>query len=646
MPSVTSSVPSADRIVVANTKGFTGHAMGVGIEDVLAVKALETGIVPPIANVKEVDPDLGHLNLSKGGRVPGDVCTAPRRRVRFADQHVAPAVGRQPRRQPRRGRRARLRLPHRRPGRWVGMAPDVSGYDVISPRGRPSLAPHPRRRAAGGRAPLPPAGSRSPGSRSRSRTGGRAPPPACSDAVAPVAPVAPPLRRLLRRSPPPSARCRDRPAIPWSDVVLGIVAARRAIRPTCWTSNSTSKPTSASTPSNKPKPSPPSATIRHRTRRQPLPARLPDPRLGRRLRPRPRHRPPRTHRRRDPQPAARRTAGGLRRPATRRGRPLRRSGRREGPRRRRRTDRLSARDARPRTRPRSRPRHRHRQTSRNLRRHPRPIRHRTRRQPLPARLPHPRLGRRLRPRPRHRTPRSTRRCNRDRAAGGSDPAGVTWTPPPRDPVVEMVLAIVAAQTGYPPEMLDPELDLEADLGIDTVKQAETFAAIRDEYDIERDDNLSLRDYPTLASVVGFVRDRATGLPAAPTAAATAAPACRPRRGRPLRPVRPPQLSRRSTRSSRRSSPSSPRRPGIRPRCSTPNSTSKPTWASTPSNKPKPSPPSARNTASNATTTSPCATTPPSPRSSASSATAPPDSLCTHRCRDRYRAVRPRRGQTH
>jgi hypothetical protein len=40
------------------------------------------------------------------------------------------------------------------------------------------------------------------------------------------------------------------------------------------------------------------------------------------------------------------------------------------------------------------------------------------------------------------------------------------------------LEIVATQTGYPPDMLDLELDLEADLGIDTVKQAETFAAIR------------------------------------------------------------------------------------------------------------------------------------------------------------------------
>ena len=44
-----------------------------------------------------------------------------------------------------------------------------------------------------------------------------------------------------------------------------------------------------------------------------------------------------------------------------------------------------------------------------------------------------------------------------------------------------VLAIVSGITGYPEDMLDLELDLEADLGIDTVKQAETFAAVRGEY---------------------------------------------------------------------------------------------------------------------------------------------------------------------
>ena len=60
-----------------------------------------------------------------------------------------------------------------------------------------------------------------------------------------------------------------------------------------------------------------------------------------------------------------------------------------------------------------------------------------------------------------------------------------------------MLAVVAEQTGYPSDLLDMDLDLEADLGIDTVKQAEVFASIRETYGIERDDSLKLRDYPTL-----------------------------------------------------------------------------------------------------------------------------------------------------
>jgi NAD(P)-dependent dehydrogenase (short-subunit alcohol dehydrogenase family) len=73
-------------------------------------------------------------------------------------------------------------------------------------------------------------------------------------------------------------------------------------------------------------------------------------------------------------------------------------------------------------------------------------------------------------------------------------------------------------TGYPADLLEPDLDLEADLGVDTVKQAEVFAAVRGQYELERDDNLQLRDFPTLRHVAGWVRDRA-GMGAAPSGAA-------------------------------------------------------------------------------------------------------------------------------
>ncbi len=86
-----------------------------------------------------------------------------------------------------------------------------------------------------------------------------------------------------------------------------------------------------------------------------------------------------------------------------------------------------------------------------------------------------------------------------------------------DAVLAAVTAVVAEMTGYPADLLEPDLDLEADLGVDTVKQAEVFAAVREQYGVERDDNLQLRDFPTLNHVAAWVRDRAE-LGAAPVAA--------------------------------------------------------------------------------------------------------------------------------
>ena len=54
-------------VIVSNTKGFTGHSMGAGLEDAIAVRCLNTGIVPPIANFQEADPELEGITLSKGG---------------------------------------------------------------------------------------------------------------------------------------------------------------------------------------------------------------------------------------------------------------------------------------------------------------------------------------------------------------------------------------------------------------------------------------------------------------------------------------------------------------------------------------------------------------------------------------------------
>src|SRR5439155_9592587 len=43
----------------------------------------------------------------------------------------------------------------------------------------------------------------------------------------------------------------------------------------------------------------------------------------------------------------------------------------------------------------------------------------------------------------------------------------------------IVLAVVSEKTGYPIEMLDPDMDIEADLGIDSIKRVEIIAAIEE-----------------------------------------------------------------------------------------------------------------------------------------------------------------------
>ncbi|MHA1419191.1 MAG: SDR family NAD(P)-dependent oxidoreductase [Candidatus Heimdallarchaeaceae archaeon] len=53
-------------LVIVNTKGFTGHAMGAGIEECVAIKSMEKGIIPPIANLTEIDPNFKDLNFSTG----------------------------------------------------------------------------------------------------------------------------------------------------------------------------------------------------------------------------------------------------------------------------------------------------------------------------------------------------------------------------------------------------------------------------------------------------------------------------------------------------------------------------------------------------------------------------------------------------
>ncbi|RHY88780.1 hypothetical protein DYB35_008372 [Aphanomyces astaci] len=61
-----------DTLVLANTKAFTGHAMGVSFEEVIAVEGLKRGLLPPVVNFASHDEHLSPrpLRLSQGGAYP------------------------------------------------------------------------------------------------------------------------------------------------------------------------------------------------------------------------------------------------------------------------------------------------------------------------------------------------------------------------------------------------------------------------------------------------------------------------------------------------------------------------------------------------------------------------------------------------
>ena len=279
--------------------------------------------MPPVPNFKEVDPDLGALNLSRGGRYP----------VQYAI-HLAAGFGSQ----------IAMTLTRRIPGaldrvddrpryqRWLA---DVSGYD----RAETEVVKRVLRVEAQGAPARPPAPStwqlrhRAHRARRRPATARwRSPAPAPAGAC-PAA--AGPARRTV-----PSQRRRA--AAP------GSLAERRQPRCRAAAARVASDCTGAARAQSQ--------------RRRPIrtPAR-PAPVSPRPLRPR------------------------LRRPC--RDAAGRGSGRRPGAGDRRREDRLSAGHARPGPRPRGRPGRRHGQAGRDLRRRPRGLRHPAAGEPEAARLP-------------------------------------------------------------------------------------------------------------------------------------------------------------------------------------------------------------------------------------------------------------------
>jgi len=100
------------------------------------------------------------------------------------------------------------------------------------------------------------------------------------------------------------------------------------------------------------------------------------------------------------------------------------------------------------------------------------------------------------------------------------PAAAAPAAAPQVDLTALMLRVVADKTGYPVDMLELGMDLEGDLGIDSIKRVEILAAVEQEAPgLPKLDRARLGALHTLAEIVDYLRGQQ--LPSAPTASATA-----------------------------------------------------------------------------------------------------------------------------
>ena len=72
-------------------------------------------------------------------------------------------------------------------------------------------------------------------------------------------------------------------------------------------------------------------------------------------------------------------------------------------------------------------------------------------------------------------------------------------------LTKTVIEVVVQHTGYPIDFIELDQDLEGELGIDTVKQAEIMADIRSKFGLPVDEDFVLSDYPTLNHMIAYIQ---------------------------------------------------------------------------------------------------------------------------------------------
>ena len=456
----------ADQIVIANTKGMTGHAMGTGIEDVVAVKTLETGLVPPVANFKEIDPELGALNLSKGGAYP----------IQYA-LHLGAGFGSQV---------SMILL------RWVptkdGVRPKPNAlgyaYRIEDPvawntwmsrvAGRPTadLEVVHRTLRVKDQGPAP----RKAGAVQDVRTA-RVPSPVVQ--AAPVVPAA-----LGTSSAPAAIVATPAPPVQVSKPQPSVVAPPvQVVKPSVPVSVAVPKPEVRKVePAKEVQATPPQQAPAVTTPTNGAGGSVKDRILALMVE--------KTGYPQDMLDLDLDLEADLGVDTVKQ------------------AEMFAA--------------------IREIYNIPRDENRKLRDYPTLAHVirfvyeKRPDLAGTTASAPVASKPQTTEQAPVVAQTTPMQPAATSPTNGADRSVKDRILALMVEKTGYPQDMLDLDLDLEADLGVDTVKQAEMFAAIREIYNIPRDENRKLRDYPTLAHVIRFVYEKRPDLAGATTTSAPVA----------------------------------------------------------------------------------------------------------------------------
>ncbi len=107
-------------------------------------------------------------------------------------------------------------------------------------------------------------------------------------------------------------------------------------------------------------------------------------------------------------------------------------------------------------------------------------------------------------------------------SSGMTQASPAAPPASSEPILPVLLAIVAEKTGYPADTLNPDMDLEGDLGIDSIKRVEILSAVAER--LPGAPKVKPEHLGTLRTLKQIAAYLSAGMAAAPSVPAPVAPA--------------------------------------------------------------------------------------------------------------------------